>query len=74
VLDTLNRCPSGRILITVIELNGLKLSGAFSTKEPDAALKLITNNLYVQQIRLTDYRGFLYTQAKRYMMTTSFMY
>ncbi len=55
VVDTLNRYRQGRILITSDELNRLRVSGVFSTTDPDAALALITDTLPVQQTRLTDY-------------------
>ena len=55
VVATLNRYRSGRILITDEELNSLKVSGVFSTEDPDAALEVITNTLPVEQTRMTDY-------------------
>jgi len=52
VVDTLNRHRPGRILITSRELNSLKVSGIFSTDDPDAALELIASTLPIQQTRL----------------------
>ena len=39
----------------VDELNNLRVSGVFSTRDPDAALDVITKTLPVEQVRLTDY-------------------
>lgn len=55
VLVTLNRYRPGQILITDNKLNNLKVSGVFSTTNPDDALSAITNTLPVEQTRLTDY-------------------
>jgi len=55
VVKTLNRYRSGKILITDGQLNNLKVSGVFSTENPDKALEVITNTLPVKQTRLTDY-------------------
>ncbi|MEX1033160.1 MAG: FecR family protein [Cellvibrionaceae bacterium] len=55
VVATLNRHRHGRILISGDKLNTLKVSGVFSTHDPDAALTVITNTLPVTQTRLTDY-------------------
>lgn len=55
VVDTLNRYRHGRIVITSRELNSLKVSGIFSTEDPDAALEVIASTLPIQQTRLTDY-------------------
>jgi len=55
VVETLNRHRHGRILVTSKELNSLKVSGIFSTDNPDAALEVIASTLPIQQTRLTDY-------------------
>lgn len=55
VVDTLNRYRHGRIVVTSRELNSLKVSGIFSTEDPDAALEVIASTLPIQQTRLTDY-------------------
>lgn len=55
VVATLNRYRSGQILITDDRLNNLKVSGVFSTEQPDKALEVITNTLPVKQTRLTDF-------------------
>ncbi|MGO2009478.1 FecR family protein [Vreelandella alkaliphila] len=55
VVANLNRHRQGHILITDDSLNRLKVTGVFSTSEPDTALEVITNTLPVEQIRLTDY-------------------
>lgn len=55
VVDTLNRHRHGRIVVTSNELNKLKVSGIFSTDDPDAALEVIASTLPIQQTRLTDY-------------------
>lgn len=55
VVANLNRHRTGRILITDDKLNNLRVSGVFSTKNPDAALDVITKTLPVEQVRLTDY-------------------
>ena len=55
VVNTLNRHRQGRILITSQELNSLKVSGIFSTDDPDAALEVITRTLPIQRTHLTDY-------------------
>ncbi len=55
VIANLNRHRTGRIVITDDELNNLRVSGVFSTRDPDAALDVITKTLPVEQVRLTDY-------------------
>lgn len=55
VVSTLNRHRQGRILITSQELNSLKVSGIFSTDDPDAALEVIARTLPIQRTHLTDY-------------------
>lgn len=55
VVNTLNRYRPGRILITNGELNELKISGVFSTRDPETALEVITNTLPIEQTRLTEY-------------------
>lgn len=55
VVDTLNRYRHGRIVVASHELNHLKVSGIFSTEDPDAALDVIASTLPIQQTRLTDY-------------------
>lgn len=55
VVAKLNRHRAGRILIVDDELNNLRVSGVFSTRDPDAALDVITKTLPVEQVRLTDY-------------------
>ena len=55
VVATLNRYRPGRIVIANDDLNALKVSGIFSTNDPDAALDVITGTLPVRQTRLTDY-------------------
>ena len=55
VIAELNRYRSGHIVITDNDLDALKISGVFTTDDPDAALSAITATLPVQVIRLTDY-------------------
>lgn len=55
VVMTLNRYRSGQIFITDDQLNNLKVSGVFSTENPEKALEVITNTLPVKQIRMTHY-------------------
>lgn len=55
VVETLNRHRHGRIMVTSNELNKLRVSGIFSTEDPDAALDVIASTLPIQQTRLTDY-------------------
>ncbi len=55
VVDTLNRHRHGRIFITNQKLKALKVSGVFSTDEPDTALDVMINTLPVHLLRLTDY-------------------
>lgn len=55
VVKRLNRYHAGLIVIADEELNNLKVSGVFSTSNPDNALKVITTTLAVEQTRLTDY-------------------
>lgn len=59
VVDTLNRHRRGRIIITNDELNTLRVSGIFSTDEPDDALQVITDTLPIRLTRLTDYLVFI---------------
>lgn len=54
VVATLDRYREGRILIISDDLNSLRVSGVFSTTDPNAALALITDTLPVQQTWLTD--------------------
>ncbi|MCC7210167.1 MAG: hypothetical protein IT323_22890, partial [Anaerolineae bacterium] len=51
----LNRHRHGRIFITNQKLKALKVSGVFSTDEPDTALDVMINTLPVHLLRLTDY-------------------
>jgi transmembrane sensor len=55
VIDEMNRYRSGHILVTNPALENLKVSGVFSTAEPDGALDVIANTLPVTITRLTDY-------------------
>lgn len=55
VVQALNRHRAGRILIVDEGLNRLRVSGVFSTREPDDALDIITSTLPVEQTRITDY-------------------
>ncbi len=55
VVDTLNRHRRGHIVLTSKELSSLKVSGIFSTDDPDAALEVMASTLPIQQVRLTDY-------------------
>ena len=55
VIAELNRYRSGHIFIADNDLDALKISGVFTTDDPDAALSAITATLPVQVIRLTDY-------------------
>lgn len=55
VVDTLNRHRHGHILITDQKLKALKVSGVFSTDEPDTALDVMTSTLPIRLTRLTDY-------------------
>lgn len=55
VVDTLNRYRRGHIMITNSKLNNLKVSGVFSTNDPDAALQMIVNTLPIKQTHLTNY-------------------
>ena len=55
VVDILNRHRHGRIFITDQKLKALKVSGVFSTDEPDTALDVMTSTLPIRLTRLTDY-------------------
>ena len=55
MVDTLNRHRRGHIVLTSKELSSLKVSGIFSTDDPDAALEVMASTLPIQQVRLTDY-------------------
>lgn len=55
VVETLNRHRHGRIVVTNRELDSLKVSGIFSTDDPEAALDVIAGTLPIHQTRLTDY-------------------
>ncbi len=55
VVAELNRHRSGKIVIINKQLNQQQVSGVFSTQDPDAALRLITQTLQLQQTRLSDY-------------------
>lgn len=55
VVATLNRYRAGRIVITNSDLNARKVSGIFSTNEPDAALEMISRTLALNETRLTNY-------------------
>ena len=54
VVDALNRYRDGHIFILDSSLAALRVSGVFSTTDPDAALNIITRTLPVRQSRLTD--------------------
>lgn len=60
VVDQLNRHRQGQIIVTSQALHSLKVSGIFSTKEPEEALALILETLPVQQTRISDYLVFLH--------------
>lgn len=55
VVAELNRHRQGSIVIMDDQLNQQLVSGVFSTRDPDAALQLISQTLQLQQTRLTDY-------------------
>lgn len=55
VVKELNRQRKGHILITSEALHSLKVSGIFSTRDPDAALNLMLDTLEVKQTRISDY-------------------
>ncbi|MBV1933873.1 MAG: FecR family protein [Parvibaculaceae bacterium] len=55
VVDTLNRYRSGHVLVLTANLADLKVSGVFSTNDPNKALDLIADTLPVQLTYLTDY-------------------
>ncbi len=54
VVDALNRYRDGHIFILDSSLAALRVSGVFSTTDPDAALNIITRTLPVRQSRVTD--------------------
>ena len=55
VVAELNRYRAGRIVIANDALDGLTVSGVFSTGDPDAALGVIADTLPVRITRLTDF-------------------
>ena len=55
VVASLNRYRPGRIVILDEELHRLKVSGVFTTDDPDAALTVIADTLPVGVTRLTRY-------------------
>ncbi|MCU4675223.1 FecR family protein [Catenovulum sp. 2E275] len=55
VISHLNQYRQGQIIIVNPNLQQLKVSGVFSTKQTDKALNMICNTLALQQTRLTDY-------------------
>ncbi len=55
VVASLNRYRPGRIVILDEELHRLKVSGVFTTDDPDAALTVIADTLPVSVTRLTRY-------------------
>ncbi len=55
VVAALNRYRPGRILITREALNRVRVSGVFSSTDPDAALAVLTRTLPVDALHLTDY-------------------
>jgi transmembrane sensor len=56
VVEQLNRYRPGRIVLVGRDLAGLKVSGVFSTQDPDAALAAIRRTL---PIEVTDLFGYL---------------
>lgn len=59
VVEELNRYRSGRIFILNDELRDLRVSGAFLTDDPNAAVSAIADTLPVTVTRLTDQLVFL---------------
>lgn len=55
VVSTLNRYRYGRVVVASRELGALKVSGVFSTENPDAVLQVIADTLPIQQTRMTNY-------------------
>ena len=55
VVDTLNRYRSGHVMVLTASIADLKVSGVFSTNDPNKALDLIADTLPVQLTYLTDY-------------------
>ena len=55
VVASLNRYRPGRIVLLDEELHRLKVSGVFTTDDPDAALTVIADTLPVSVTRLTRY-------------------
>lgn len=55
VIAELNRYHTGRILVVNADLDALKVSGVFTTEDPDAAVGVIADTLSVQVTRVTDY-------------------
>ena len=55
VVADLNRYRYGRIVIANDGLDDLRISGVFTTDDPEAALNMLADTLPVRMTRLTDY-------------------
>lgn len=55
VLYDLERYQKGRIVIIDDKISSLPVTGIFNTKNPEAAMEAISNNLPVKMTRVTDY-------------------